>query len=78
MFGDPTLLKTVFNFYYTPPPWAKVPSSPSLFVVDYTENIEDVLSWIKTSRDASAVLVPCNLFGPDIMLRCRVASGDER
>jgi len=47
----------------------KAPQNPSLGVVDYADNIVEVLSWIKDSN-ASAVLVPTNLFGPDVMLRC--------
>ncbi|KAM6498778.1 hypothetical protein JOM56_006726, partial [Amanita muscaria] len=46
------------------------PENPGLDVVHYAAGIEDVLKWIENSTTAMpAVLVPNNLFGPDVMVR---------
>ena len=42
-----------------------------LCVVDYASSIEEIIDWIDGTGTASAVLVPGQLFGPDVMVRCR-------
>lgn len=46
------------------------PRYPSLGVVTYAKTIEDIIRWPKESP-VSSVLVPTNLFGPDMILKCR-------
>ena len=45
--------------------------NPGLGVVDYASSIKEVIDWIDGMGTAFAVLVPGQLFGPDIMVRCR-------
>ena len=42
---------------------------PSLGVVYYAHTIEDIIRWFKESP-APSVLLPTNLFGPDIIIKC--------
>ena len=42
---------------------------PSLSVVYYAETIEHIIQWFIESP-APSVLVPTNLFGPDIIIKC--------
>jgi hypothetical protein len=55
----------------------EVPKIPGLGVVHYAAGVEDVIRWIEAPDTAPAVLVSTNLFGLDIMLRCRSASSNS-
>jgi hypothetical protein len=47
------------------------PQNPGLGVVHYAANISEVLDWIEnTTTTMPAVLVPSNLFGPDVIVSC--------
>ena len=46
------------------------PQNPGLCVVDYAPSIKEIIDWIDGIGTASAVLIPSQLFGPDIMVRC--------
>lgn len=48
----------------------EAPQNPGLSVVHYAANIEDVLNWLEAPATAPAVLIPSNLFGPDLMIWC--------
>ncbi|KAM6498796.1 hypothetical protein JOM56_006744 [Amanita muscaria] len=48
----------------------KSPENPGLDVVRYAAGIEDVLEWIENPTTTPAVLIPNNLFGPDVMVWC--------
>ena len=45
--------------------------NPGLCVVDYASSIKEIIDWIDGMGTASAVLIPSQLFGPDVMVRCR-------
>jgi hypothetical protein len=45
------------------------PRYPSLGVVYFADSIEDIIRWLKKSPAPSA-LVPNNLFGPDMIIKC--------
>jgi hypothetical protein len=45
------------------------PRYPSLGVVYYGKTIEDIIQWFEESP-APSVLVPTNLFGPDVIIKC--------
>ena len=45
------------------------PSYPSLGVVYYGNTIEEIIQWFEGSP-APSVLVPTNLFGPDVIIKC--------
>jgi hypothetical protein len=55
----------------------EAPENPGLGVVDYAAGVEDVIRWIEDPDTASAVLVSTNLFGPDVMIRCRSAPSNS-
>ncbi|KIL71414.1 hypothetical protein M378DRAFT_6158 [Amanita muscaria Koide BX008] len=70
----PVPFSTIFQFHGTPPRCGHLgnaPENPGLGVVHHAAGIEDVLKWIENSTTAMpAMLVPNNLFGPDVMVRC--------
>jgi hypothetical protein len=49
------------------------PLNPGLSVVDYASCIGEVIDWIDNPDNASVLLVTSNLFGPDVMARCRLS-----
>lgn len=49
------------------------PENPGLSVAHFASSIDDVIQWID-SPNASAVLIPNNLFGLDIMMLCHLDS----
>jgi hypothetical protein len=53
------------------------PENPDLGVVVYAAGVEDVISWIEAPDTAPAVLVSTDLFGPDVMIRCRSAPSNS-
>jgi hypothetical protein len=40
-------------------------------VAHYASNIEDIIDWIDELDTASVLLIPSQLFSPDVMARCR-------
>jgi hypothetical protein len=50
--------------------------NPGLGVVQYAESIQSILDWIENPDTAPAILVPSHLFGPDFMMRCKLANSD--
>jgi len=47
------------------------PQNPGFSVVQRADNIKEIINWIEDPTDSPAVLIPSNLFGPDVMARCR-------
>ena len=47
------------------------PQNPGLCVVDYASSIKDIIDWIDGIGAASAVLIPSQSFGPNVVVRCR-------
>lgn len=47
----------------------EAPMNPSLGVVEYASDINEVIGWFEKDT-AAAVLIPCHLFGPDVLVRC--------
>lgn len=47
----------------------ETPQNPSLGVVHYAANIEEILQWIQAPATAPAILIATHLFGPDVMVR---------
>jgi hypothetical protein len=47
------------------------PENPGLSVAHYASDIEDIIGWIDELDTASVLLIPSQLFGPDVMVRCR-------
>jgi len=45
--------------------------NPGLCVVTYASSIKEIIDWIDGVGTASAVLIPSQSFGPDVMVRCR-------
>jgi hypothetical protein len=45
--------------------------NPGLCVVTYASSIKEIIDWIDGTGTASAVLIPSQSFGPDVMVRCR-------
>jgi hypothetical protein len=52
----------------------KYPQNPGLSAVHYASCIEDIIDWIDRVDTTPAVLIPCGLFGPDVLVRCRSSS----
>jgi hypothetical protein len=52
------------------------PENPGLGVVHYAPSIEDTIDWLDKPDNASALLIPSCLFGPDVMARCRLSSSN--
>ena len=52
------------------------PENPGLSVVHYASSIEDTIDWIDEPDAASALLIPSDLFGPDVMARYRLPSSN--
>ena len=48
------------------------PENPALAVVQFADNMEAIIEWIekRNPNGTPAVLVPTNLFGPDILIWC--------
>jgi hypothetical protein len=46
-------------------------------VVDYASSIEETIDWLDKPDNASALLIPSHLFGPDVMARCRSTSSNR-
>ncbi len=49
------------------------PENPSLSVVHFADHIDGIVQWIE-SRDAPAILISNNRFGPDVIMRCELSS----
>jgi hypothetical protein len=54
----------------------EAPKNPGLGVVHYADSIADIVRWIENPDTAPAVLISSNLFGPDLMLRCKLSQSD--
>jgi hypothetical protein len=52
------------------------PRNPSLGGVQYAKTMDDIIKWIKDPT-STAVLVPTNDFGPDVLVRCANGNGDD-
>jgi hypothetical protein len=52
------------------------PENPALSVAHYADSIEDTINWLDKPDNASALLIPSHLFGPDVMARCRLSSSN--
>ena len=52
------------------------PRNPSLGGVQYADNMDDIIKWIE-NQTSTAVLVPTNDFGPDVLIRCGDGNGDD-
>ena len=93
MLRHPVPFSTIFNFHNTPvwaddmgqivgcldgmDVIGDTPENPSLGVVHYATGVEDIIRWIENPDTASAVLISTDLFGPDVMLRCRSAPSNS-
>jgi hypothetical protein len=53
------------------------PEDPGLSVAHYASGIEDIIDWIDKLDTASVLLIPSELFGPDVMARCRSSSSNR-
>ena len=54
----------------------EAPVNPSLCVAEYASNIDEVIDWFQKDT-APAVLIPCNHFGPDVLVRCHSSPPGE-
>jgi hypothetical protein len=52
------------------------PVNPSLGAVEFASDIDGIISWFEKDL-ASALLIPCDQFGPDVMMRCRSSPPNE-
>jgi hypothetical protein len=52
------------------------PRNPSLGGVQYAKDMDGIIKWIKDPT-STAVLVPTNDFGPDVLVRCADGNGDD-
>jgi hypothetical protein len=52
------------------------PGNQGLSVVDYASSIEDTIDWVDEPDAASVLLIPSDLFGPEVMARCRLPSSN--
>ncbi len=54
----------------------EAPENPGLSVVHYASSIEDAIDWLDKPDNASALLIPSQHFGPDVMARCCSSSSN--